>query len=92
MSAPKFTPGPWRAYQANATSVGDAVWHNGGRWAVSTVHIPNFEQEEANARLIAAAPDMYEELEALESARGIVGLEECVALARVALTKARGEV
>ncbi len=100
MSAPSFTPGPWRAYRANTNSAGDSALHNGGRFAVSTVHIPNFEQELANARLIAAAPELYEALDALSLVVGLTAfkheeqrapLQEAVDAARAALAKARGE-
>ena len=63
MSVAKFTPGPWVAHY------GEIVSENG--WVVATVHGPDrrdrgkeraamLEYTDANARLIAAAPEMYE--------------------------------
>lgn len=74
----KHTPGPWRATRANAQTMpfqydppavfaGDlkpvAVVHYGGSYAGS-------EEAEANARLIAAAPELA------EAVRGILSLIE----------------
>lgn len=66
MSEPKFTPGPWKAvaafencgyYVEEGTfnnTVCDLYFVNNGRF--------DFKNAELNAHLIAAAPDMYEEL------------------------------
>ena len=79
--AADFTPGPWHVSGKQSIRglqgeyIARANWQNGP----------------ANARLIAAAPDMYAVCDALERAIGIVDLEDAVALARAALAKARGE-
>jgi hypothetical protein len=101
MTEPAFTPGPWKIYRASngsmlgigvdrpndedhAAGVTDAyggLWGSGG-------------EKEANARLIAAAPDLYE---ALEYARTNMGDPVPVSRRHVArkvdaaLAKARGE-
>ncbi len=96
MSAPKFTAGPW-TFSIGGT--GDyPTW--GVRIGKGLVHLPGIEPMEvmdANARLIAAAPEMYEALEAM------VGIEDDdeymsqlevnarLEAARAALAKARGE-
>lgn len=52
MSAPKFTPGPWIARQVNGHGRG---WSVGPAWIGENTWLP---EAEANARLIAAAPDL----------------------------------
>ncbi len=96
-----FTPGPWLA-------VGNAVLarseHAGGRAIAVTgmTSPPSSGEGEANARLIAAAPELYEALEEIagtehqDVCEGNFGapLSECachVRLAVDALAKARGE-
>ena len=57
----KFTPGPW---YKNFT--GDAKWEiNADGYPVSDVYGWTQEIDEANARLIVAAPDMFEALKNL---------------------------
>lgn len=56
----KHTPGPWIA-----GSTGRNIWGDDNRVLVATVDIPSphiktFEEQEANARLIASAPDLFE--------------------------------
>lgn len=51
MSAAKFTPGPW-----TVDTEGRAPWVWIGDFAV---HVPSFE----DARLIAAAPELFDELQ-----------------------------
>lgn len=73
---PKFTPGPWEivydpdpigdaneptAIQACHTFAPWASAENGQRLAIiCTLYESDFPGHEANARLIAAAPDLYE--------------------------------
>jgi len=60
MSEIKFTPGPWlfSSYKSG-TSV---IVIDGKEFDVATVSYPN---RDANAHLIAAAPELYEALEAV---------------------------
>jgi len=97
----KHTPGPWEARRL--------ISNNGEPYATSYfAHIDigvcmvwaptgNIEQE-ANAHLIAAAPDMYEALAEIERAdfdfgatRWTPSLERWAIKVRAALAKARGE-
>jgi len=67
----KHTPGPWDT-QHTATlewAQQSVVYAEGQEWAVALVY--DGEHHEANAALIAAAPDMYE---ALVDAARLVGL------------------
>lgn len=59
-SAPKFTPGPWRWYQAsaNVSRLTFAVDNADGR--VATLATDEHRRAAENARLIAAAPEMHE--------------------------------
>jgi hypothetical protein len=75
----KFTPGPWQFY-ADTPSV-DPNWHivtNASRMRVlANVHIePGNPMDLANARLIAAAPELFATSEALlEKIGHICGIE-----------------
>ena len=60
----KHTPGPWEA-------VSDHDWHSGWKFGVAGVVPVNHTITEANARLIAAAPDLLEALEAIERIKDI---------------------
>lgn len=119
MTEPKFTPGPWRiedettlvwgACNPDDTSsygmgypITECRTTNISSWAKG----PDAEEGIANARLIAAAPDMYEALEAVlpfvpisfatTSRPGNANeknekLAAALSQARAALAKARGE-
>ncbi len=94
----EHTPGPWHVdkslhrlvYDANGVGVGEA-WHG--------VNEREYVEEEANARLFAAAPDLLEALKAIyrvaepASLPGPVPLSIAeVEAARIALDKAeKGE-
>jgi len=64
MESAKFTPGPWRIDPDRQ----DEIIDSSGNCVIWTAEI-----ESANARLIAAAPDMYE---ALKTARAILPMEK----------------
>jgi hypothetical protein len=71
MSEPKFTKGPWyleKAYRGkrkvSAEPLGEISWH--GLAEVVVVHGDGpCEDGEANAQLIAAAPDLYYALDCI---------------------------
>lgn len=106
MSAAQFTPGPWKI-----VSYGDGdnlvICEQDDTWRICFMATPGgspgaMAKIEANARLIAAAPELYEALalfvaeyvELVES--GDAGFwdaekESKVIIARAALAKARGE-
>lgn len=96
MSAPAFTPGPWRVDLFKPCDIiagGDYLKRTFVAFAGRGTDIPS----EANARLIAAAPSLYEALAAL---RGNIGCASLVrnpngiklrADADAALAQARGE-
>jgi hypothetical protein len=88
---PKWTPGPWT--NCNDSFIEADV---SGKVVVEEMNteIEFMEDEEitANANLIAAAPDLYEALEAiLEERYENSELDPLVNDARAALAKARGE-
>ena len=105
MSEIKYTPGPWIADYDTVRTNGRVIIevHN----AAWPEHIKNThkasaylgQERQANARLIAAAPDMFEALsrwvDLAETAIRELGIEphpderKCLDLARNALTKAR---
>ena len=75
------TPGPWRHGRISHTSIRFHVFAKRGSYIADQI------DHEANARLIAAAPDMLEALEAIvTSPTGDNRMK-----GRAALKKARGE-
>ena len=92
MSESKFTPGPWAPR-------GNEVYADGRRVADCDSHAPYYIDpiDMANARLIAAAPDLYavceEMAELLEADAGDYhGARRARERGLAALAKARGEV
>ena len=89
----KHTPGPWRVWTPPPNGeqcIGDS---KGLMVAVATTGI-TFNETLANARLIAAAPDLLEALQAIiESVdrNGAAILTELESAARAAIAKAQGE-
>jgi len=83
MSEPKFTPGPWNADGVYVCDEND-----------SEVALCDGDNWEPNSYLIAAAPELYEALEAmLDLVRAENDGELLIAHeAKAALAKARGEV
>jgi hypothetical protein len=82
----KHTPGPWEFFDtlcigvmSAQSDVAHCSGYDGNR---------SRDEELANARLIAAAPDLLAALEALLSYDDMV---ECADMARAAIAKARGE-
>jgi hypothetical protein len=106
MGAPQFTPGPWRVEDrldrpvsggGGALQVQAAHRGEGSSYCVASVNL--WESPEANARLIAAVPELYEALsEVVTLLEGWHRLnfadeiqQQSVRLAKRALAKARGE-
>lgn len=93
MSETKHTPGPWVVEDPieSLTPIG-AHGRNGGKWVAHCLG----PHQAANARLIAAAPDMLEALTALlarfddnPELSELIGLVE-IEHARAAIAKAEG--
>ena len=89
----KHTPGPWAALMQDPPTIAD---RRGCRVATSCA-LPgqSAEEQEANAHLIAAAPDLLEALRLLlEASDGLNGesewLDERLNAARAAIAKAEG--
>ena len=84
----EHTPGPWSESPDGSTIYGvDGV----PVARIAAAGRPG-DARSANARLIAAAPDMLEALELFQAARTSQELHAALALARPAIAKARGEV
>jgi hypothetical protein len=96
---PSWTPGPWRVADTRSDHEKRSATYEKG-WDVRLVGTPesitgwgSVTTTEANARLIAAAPDLYEALAALTpyfEGEHHPDHPHCEQ-ARVALAKARGE-
>ena len=67
MSNAKFTPGPWRA-------AGEHVFSVKGRLTVTRANYGTETEREANARLIAAAPELLEALEGNKKALEVIAV------------------
>lgn len=87
---PKFTPGHWFVADRYRVLVDDD--------RRTIVHVPpcswTNEEAQADARLIAAAPDLYAALDKLLPGLGVIGatmLKDKIAACHAALRKARGE-
>ena len=97
MTQGKHTPGPW--VRDCWDILGNAKGNGGGTGHVCEVSRPNEGDEkywedgeaDANARLIAAAPDMLEALQAVVSAYENGGMIEPIFMARAAIARATGE-
>lgn len=96
----KFTPGPWRVEYPIGTEHAEIRDMDGRRIAVAIgVYPMRVKTEDANAHLIASAPEMYEALLKCVSADPTIvtnrpGWMDYIASiegARAALKKARGE-
>jgi len=105
MTETKHTPGPWSVIPPDENSKSWFVGRDRLGASIGTVpeHFKDdrtfyvccfryfpIDDAEANANLIAAAPDMYEVLEDLLKYKGVMS-DESVARARSAIAKARGE-
>lgn len=106
MTKTMFTPGPWRVSLSDATDVnGDTSFSPiGGCGCCDSPWANPPEQErraerDANARLISAAPELYEALQELLEVSGdakprkrsLLRHTDAKDAARAALAKARGE-
>lgn len=102
MSERKWTPGPWEVSGDNGRIL--SHWDGIGYWEIANAAPTGFEGDsgktysaggdrEANARLISAAPDLFEALEALFNAidSSVDLTPEVMMSARAALSKAKGD-
>lgn len=95
MSEAKFTKGPWIAFYPHELINSDHVSvesDDGKQICISEVYKSNLDERTANANLIAAAPEMYEMLQAVNEwhiLQGEIGPFQ-VEIDRL-LAKARGE-
>jgi hypothetical protein len=102
----KHTPGPWRVYPTtelvDARGTEGVTGYNIESESCEIVGVEGIEfwkeNAEANARLIAAAPELLEaltsllsEAEAFASAIRAYANSEAIAAARAAIAKAKGE-
>ena len=102
MSESKHTPGPWEAVKETNSSRGWLVWPSAREcqepYPIAGITLKGkLGEEDANARLIAAAPDMAEALDNLltwaEHSGFEIDLQDAQVWfdARAALALARGE-
>jgi hypothetical protein len=84
----KHTPGPWRVGDGGATVFGPKSTQL--KIVASLTRGLAGESTKANARLIAAAPELLESLESLVSVFISPGFEATTNAARAAIAKAKG--
>ena len=84
----KHTPGPWRYAPTNTETVSHLVRCSEGYAVADVTHWFDLPAD-ANARLIAAAPDM---LEALEFIAGYAAMEPRIASDEVVIERARAAI
>jgi len=94
MTEAKFTPGPWvvkwRKDNSSIISMGSLTF--GPHKQMNMPFEKYWGNDEADACLIAAAPDLYKELENLLDACDQLGVSGGnIDIARAVLAKARGE-
>ena len=108
MDTPKHTPGPWRPVidsdftpGIDADDIGESIVVIGPSDVSTDLGIWGRcrEEAEANAHLIAAAPDLLEALQTLNLVIGLTpiagnkdALQEACDIARAAIAKAEGRV
>ena len=99
-SESKFTPGHWgldAGFESSKPGDFDEYWQvHDGADAIACSANCYAENREANAHLIAAAPDLYEAIKSclnfMENTESELGISlESADQARAALNKARGE-
>ena len=90
----EFTSGPWRAFRLpkshDYNSNKPAIKQDKEHGLVLMVHTFDGQQAEANTRLAAAAPDMYEALRSIENDDGSIP-NTIWEMAQKALAKAEGK-
>ncbi|GEM_PF-976347 len=91
------TPGPWKVERAQGKRGQLYIWMDGEYWgghAIATVHDRVPESASANARLIAAAPELLEALETILATCNVSRIDdprsEHFDAGRSAVTKALG--
>lgn len=93
----KHTPGPWRVWNGSDTTpeatVSTIINEQPEGWAHHIALIFNDSTREANANLIAAAPEMYEALLALFKVSAVYGAMPSKLLIQIenAISKAEGK-
>lgn len=90
MSQAKHTPGPWRVGPVDDTRVEDASGNEVAQIDGDYNQPDTWPVMEANARLIAAAPDLLEAAMAAEST-GLLEHGGIAAMLRAAIAKATGD-
>ena len=93
-----FTPGPWRAYPVQSRRKPGIRWYGIAAQDGDNPRLIGTADHEANAHLMAAAPELMHALSwllnAWESDRDEIGwdaVEDAASAARTAIAKAKGE-
>jgi hypothetical protein len=92
----RHTPGPWKEDAWVGTDPyddpdGPFVEVGNVRWSPNKVDVPAAIEQTANARLIAAAPELLEACEGLLNALPSATTHPAIKAARAAIAKAKGE-
>lgn len=92
----KGTPAPWRCHDKRPNCSGYSIFGNDGQYIGFVGDSDELTPIDANAHLIAAAPELLEALiELTESAKeaidGLGDLSDAIDTAKAAITKALGQ-
>jgi hypothetical protein len=95
MNKPTFTKGPWASDAWGCVVKGETLIAN-CRNSASEMRVKSPHEDHANARLIAAAPELFEALKAIyeidvPDAEWSPTLEKCFGVALDAIAKVEGE-
>jgi hypothetical protein len=92
MKQTQHTPGPWREYNAKGSRILNnwSVCNRDGTRIANIEQMPgqSSEEEHANARLIAAAPELLEALREMTERGGWMPSDERFIRAKAAIAKA----
>lgn len=90
------TPGPWDCMFADGINVRHPIIRGDKGTICQSAWMGNADETNANARLIAAAPDLLEALTRLvdidDGNMGVIGWDAVIDAARAAIAKATGGV
>ena len=92
----KYTPAPWNYYTEPQPNGCPIIGNDKGLMVAMLAHSINYpdqrEEAEANARLIAAAPELLQALQEVTAYCKELGFDwSCLIQARAAIAKATGE-
>ncbi|WP_272582792.1 hypothetical protein [Providencia sp. PROV261] len=87
----KHTPSPWRCHDKRPNCSGYSIFGNDGQYIAFVGDSDQLSPIDANAHLIAAAPELLEALQSLLTYGCITGDDWVIEKAEAAISKALGQ-